>query len=220
MTCQYKSGLRRGRAERFVSVIRNVPGLPNLEENFGDPLTSRADRGLIFAPWHACPVVGQPMTNLNFPMPPVVRSRFAAPGAPIDCPADALQHPRATSLVRGFVERLCRTSALCPLFFYGGRRPGRPMRHHRHVHKCHQHTAARRCRAHRSGGPDRPERAPGRRRSRAGRTRGTSRIAQPSIREPRGCEAAGQAGSLAVSKDPDCRGRLAVKLLRLLGGRR
>lgn len=220
LTCQDKSGLRRGRAERFVGVIRNVPGLPNLEENFEDPLTSRADRGLISAPWRACPVVGQPMTNLNPPMPPTVRSRSAAPGAPIDCPVDALQCPRATSLVRGFFERLCRFSARFPLFFYGGPRPRRSMRHHHHVRRCRQHTAARRCRAHRSGGPDQRQRAPRRRRSDTGRKRGTSRIALPPIREARGSEDAGQTGSAAVWKDPDCRGRLAVKLLRLLGGRR
>ena len=94
------------------------------------------------------------------------------------------------------------------------------MRHHRHVHGCHQHGAARRCRAHHSGGPDRREKLAGPRRSRVDRRRWTSRIALPPVREPRGCEDAGQAGSLAVSKDPDCRGRLAVKLLRLLGGRR
>ena len=94
------------------------------------------------------------------------------------------------------------------------------MRHHRHVPQCHQHGAARRCRVHHSGGPDRRERPAGRRRSRVGRWRWTSRIALPPIREPRVSEDAGQGTSLAVSKDPDCRGRLAVKLLRLLGGRR
>ena len=57
-------------------------------------------------------------------------------------------------------------------------------------------------------------------RSRTSRKRETSRIALPPIREPRGYEDAGQASSPAVAKDPDCRGRLAVKLLRLLGGRR
>lgn len=186
---------------------------------FGDRLTSRADRGLISTPWRACPVVGQPMTNLNPPIPPVVRSRSAAP-APHGCPAHPLCCRRAELLVRRFFDRICSISALFPLFFYGGHRPGRLMRHHRHVPRCHQHTAARRCRAHRSGGPDRGEQAAGRRRSGAGRKGGTSRIAPGPTREPRGSEAAGQGGSLAVSKDPDCRGRLAVKLLRLLGGRR
>jgi len=46
------------------------------------PLTSWVDRGLISAPWHPCPVVGQPMTNLNSPMPPVGQSRPAAPAQP------------------------------------------------------------------------------------------------------------------------------------------
>ncbi len=220
LTCQDKSGLRRGRAERFVVVIRNVPGLPNLEENFEDPLTSRADRGLIAVPWRACPVVGQPMTNLNSPMPPVVRPRSAAPDPRHGCPADAIRCSRAELLVRAFFGRLCWFSARLPLFFYGGRRPRRSMRHRCHAPRCNQHTAARRCRAHRRGGPDRRERVPRPRRSDATRKRGSSRIAPAPIREPRGGKAAGQAGSPGDSKDPDCRGRLAIKLLRLLGGRR
>ncbi len=91
---------------------------------------------------------------------------------------------------------------------------------HRHVPRCHQHGAARPRRAHHAGRLERRQRVPRTRRSRARPKRGASRIAPPAIREPRGHGAAGQAGSLAVSKDPDCRGRLAVKLLRLLGGRR
>lgn len=185
-----------------------------------NPLTSRADRGPIFAPWHACPVVGQPMTNLNSPMPPVGRPRPAAPAPPGGCPACPLCCRRAEMLVRRLFDRVCRISALFPLFFYGGPRQRRSMRHHRHVHRCHQHTADRRCRTHRSGGPGRRQRATGRPRSRPHQKRGISRIAPPPIREPRGCEDAGQGTSLTVSKDPDCRGRLAVKLLRLLGGRR
>lgn len=187
-------------------------------EIFEDPLTSRADRGLISAPWRACPVVGQPMTNLNSPMTPVGRPRSAAPAPPNGCPASPLQRRRAELLVRAFFERVCPFSAHFPLFFYGGPRPRRSMRHHRHVHRCHQHPAARRCRAHQSGEPDRRERTPRRWESRAGRKRRTSRIALPPIREPRGREAGGQGTSLAVPRDPDCRGRLAVKLLRLLGG--
>ena len=183
-------------------------------------MTSRADRGLISPPWRACPVVGLPMTNLNSPMTPAGRPRPAAPAPSNGCPVSPLQSPRAELLVRGFFQRVCSISACFPLFFYGGTRPRRSMRHHRHVHRCHRHTAAQRCRAHRCGGSDRWERAPGRRRSGAGRKRGTSRIAPVPIREPRWREVAGQAGSLAVSRDPDCRGRLAVKLLRLLGGRR
>ena len=203
-----------------LSMMRSVA--PDLVEReiFEDPLTWRADRGLISAPWRACPVVGQPMTNLNSPMTPGGRPRPAAPAPPNGCPATALQCSRVELLVRRFFDRICSISALFPLFFYGGPRPRRSMRHHRHVHRCHQHTAARRCRAHRSGGPDRPGRAPRRRRSGTGQKRGTSRIALPPTREARGHEDAGQAGSVAVSKDPDCRGRLAVKLLRLLGGRR
>ena len=166
-----------------------------------------------------------PMTNLNPPIPPpVVRSRTAAPGAPHGCPAHPLCCRRVELPVRGFFERLCRILALFPLFFYGDPRPGRSMRHHRHVPRCHQHTAARRCRAHRSDGPDCrervPGRSPGRRRSRTRQKWGTSRIALIPTREPRGRKDAGQGASLAASKDPDCRGRLAVKLLRLLGGRR
>jgi hypothetical protein len=94
------------------------------------------------------------------------------------------------------------------------------MQHHRHVPSCHERAATRRCRAHRSGGHDRRQRVPRTRRSRADRKWETSRIASLAIREPRGHKRGGQAGSPAVSKDPDCRGRLAVKLLRLLGGRR
>lgn len=161
-----------------------------------------------------------PMTNLNSPMPPVVRPRTVAPGAPNGCPAHAPRRSRAELLVRRLFQRLCWFSAHSPLFFYGGRRPRRSMRHRCHAPRCHQHTAARSCRAHRRGGPDGQERVPRPGRSRTSRKRETSRIALPPIREPRGYEDAGQASSPAVAKDPDCRGRLAVKLLRLLGGRR
>lgn len=219
LTCQDKSGLRRARVERFVDVIRNGPDCRISKKNFEDPLTSRADRGLISAPWHACPVVGSPMTNLNPPMSPVPRLDSAAPGAPHGCPADSLHNPRTERLVRGFFERLCPILPRFPMFFYGGFRPRRSMRHHRHVSRWHQHTAARRCRAHRSGGPDPRERATGRRRSRICQEWVNSRIGQPPIREARGHEAAGQRTTRAVGRDPDCRGRLAVKLLRLLGGR-
>ncbi len=148
------------------------------------------------------------------------RPRSAAPAPPNGCPASPLQRPRAELLVRGFFQRVCSISALIPLFFYGGPRPRRPMRHHRQVHRFHQHPAARRCRAHRRGGPDHRGLAPGRRRFQTGGKRRASRIAPSAIREPRGREGAGQGASPAVSRDPDCRGRLAVKLLRLLGGRR
>jgi len=129
------------------------------------------------------------MTNLNSPIPPVGRSRSAAPAPPSGCRA----HPRspvparAELLVRRFFDRVCSISALFPLFFYGGPRQRRSMQHHRHVHRCHQHTADRRCRTHRSGGPDRRQRATGRTRSRTRQKRGISRIAPPPIREPRGC---------------------------------
>jgi len=190
------------------------------EKNPRISLTSWVDRGLISAPWHPCPVVTQPMTNLNSPMPPVGESRPAAPAPPSGCPALARWRGRAERLVRRFFDRVCPFSARFPLFFYGGPRPRRSMRRHRHVPRCQQHTVARCCRAHRSGGPDRRQRAPGRPRSRTRQKRGISRIAPPPIREPRGCEDAGQGTSLAVPYDPDCRGRCAVKLLRLLGGRR
>lgn len=77
------------------------------------------------------------------------------------------------------------------------------MRHYRHVPRhSHQRAAARRCRTHRAEHV------------------GTSRIAPLPIREARGCEAAGQGTSRAVSKDPDCWGRLVLILLRLIGGGR
>lgn len=137
----------------------------------------------------------------------------------LPCPRSPVP-PRGDAGQRGIRATLW-FSARSPLFTCRGPRPRRRMRHHRHARRCHQHTAARRCRAHRSSGPDCRERAPGRRRSGTGQRRGgTSRIAPAPIREPRGHEAAGQVGSPAVSKEPDCRGRLAVKLLRLLGGRR
>ena len=190
------------------------------ERIFEGPLTSRADRGLISAPWHACPVAGMPMTSLNSPTPPVGCPRPAAHALSIGCPAHALPFRSAERLARRFFGRVCSISALFPLFFYGGPRPRRSMRHHRHTPRCHQHSAARRCRAHRSGGPDRRERPAEPRRSRVGRKRRNSRIAQSPIREPRGREEAGQRTSRAVGRNPGCRGRLAVKLLRLLGGRR
>ncbi len=190
------------------------------EDFLRNPLTSRADRGLISAPWRACPVVGQPMTNLNSPMTPVDRPRPAAPAPPNGGHLSPLQSPRAELLVRRLFQRFRWFSAHSPLFFYGGRRPRRSMRHRCHAPRCHQHTAARHCRAHRRGGPDGRERVPCPGRSRTSRKRGTSRIALPPIREPRGRKDAAQASSRAVGRDPDCRGRLAVKLHRLLGGRR
>lgn len=183
-------------------------------------MTSRADRGLISAPWRACPVVGTARDESELPDAtgrPVALCRVRAGERLPRRPAPV---PRTELLVRRFFDRICSISARFPLFFYGGSRPRRYMRYHRHVHRCHQHPAARRCRAHRRSGPDGLERVPRPRRSGTGRTRGTSRIARPPIREPRGSEAAGQAGSPAVWKDPDCRERLAFKLLRLLGGRR
>ena len=195
-------------------------GLLAEKKIFEDPLTSRADRGLISAPWHACPVVGMPMTNLNSPMPPVGRSRSAASPALVDCPAHTLWCRPGELLVRRLFQRFRWFSAHSPLFFCRGRRPRRSMRHRCHAPRCHHHAAARSCRAHRNGGPDRRAEVPRQGGSRISRKRGTSRIAPAPIREPRGHETAGQVGSPAVSKEPDCRGRLAVKLLRLLGGRR
>jgi hypothetical protein len=98
------------------------------------------------------PVVGRPMTNLHLPPPPLDDSR---PAPPSGCPARPLCHRRADLLVRGFFEGVCSISACFPLFFYGGIRRRRPMGHHRHVPRWHHHTAARRGRAHRSGGADR-----------------------------------------------------------------
>jgi len=94
------------------------------------------------------------------------------------------------------------------------------MRHHWHVRRYHYRTAARRCRAHRPSQPANRRRAPGTRVSRISTRRGTLRIAPAPIREPHGREGAGQGTSRAVCRDPDFWGRLAVKLLRLLGGRR
>lgn len=95
---------------------------------------------------------------------------------------------------------------------------GRLMRHHRHVPRCHERGAARRCLAPRSYGAEWRQR-PRTRRPRACRNRGTSRIGPPPSRELRGHEAAGRCAGLAKPEDPDCWRRLLFKLLRLLGGR-
>jgi hypothetical protein len=86
-------------------------------------------------------------------------------------------------------------------------------------HRHHQRSTAGRCRH-----PN--MRAEGRRPclwwtgSHADRTRGTSRIAQLPIREPRRRKAAGHRPTLGIQRDPDWREGSAVKPLRLCGGRR
>jgi hypothetical protein len=94
------------------------------------------------------------------------------------------------------------------------------MRHHRHVPRCHQPAAACRCRAHRSGGTDHRQQRPRPERSCAHARRGTSRIGQPAVRDPRGHEPAGRSADPESRRDPDCWGRLQVILSRLIGGRR
>ncbi len=93
------------------------------------------------------------------------------------------------------------------------------MRHHRHVPRCHQPGATGRCRAHRSDGADRREQLPRSRRPRAHEERGTSRIGQPAVRDPRGHEPAGRCADPEGRTDPDCTGGVLVKLRRLIGGR-
>jgi len=110
------------------------------------------------------------------------RARAAEHGRP----TDARRFRRAEMLVRRFFGRVCPLSARFPLFFYGSACQRRSMRDHRQVHRCHQHTAARRCRTHRSGGPGRQQRDPRRPRFRARQKQGISRIAPPPISEPRG----------------------------------
>lgn len=202
-------------AHRFVIIpTPSRTQLQGVPENFSrNPLTSRPDGGLISGSWRNLGR-GHPHDEPVYsPMPPVVRPRPAASPGPTDEPANVHTSPRAKLLVSGLFWRFCSFSALSPMFFYGDPHRRRLMRHHRHVPRCQQCAGSRRCRAQRRGGPDR-------RRSRSRQKQGTSRIALRPIREPRGDEAAGRGGSPAVLRDPDCRGRLAVKLLRLLGGRR
>ena len=94
------------------------------------------------------------------------------------------------------------------------------MRHHRHVPRCHQPPAARRCRTQRSARANRQRRLPRVERSCAYGRRGTSRIGHPAVRDPRGREPAGRLADPERRKDPDCRGGVLVKLLRRIGGRR
>ena len=89
---------------------------------------------------------------------------------------------------------------------------------HHHVAGCQHHASARQCgRLH-----DLADRSRLRDPAAAGppRRRRTSRIGLPATRESRDRTPAGQGRSPAVVRDPDCRARLAVRLLRLIGGRR
>lgn len=90
------------------------------------------------------------------------------------------------------------------------------MHHHRHVPRCRYHRAARRCRVRCSAC-----RPAGRPVTRPSAMRGTtSRIGAGPIRDSHGDEAAGQKARPALGEEPDCWGKLVVKLLRLIGGRR
>jgi hypothetical protein len=94
------------------------------------------------------------------------------------------------------------------------------MRHHRHVPRCQHPAATRRCRARCSGGAGRRQQLPRPARSCAHAQRGTSRLGQPAVRDPRGREPAGRHADPEDPRDPDCRGGVLVSLLRLIGGRR
>ncbi len=100
-----------------------------LKKIFKDPLTSRADRGLISAPWRACPVVGQPMTNLNSPMTPVGQPRLAAPAAPNGYPINP-SSPRVRSCWSGiFLTAFVQFRPVFPCSSMGDSHPSRSMAH-------------------------------------------------------------------------------------------
>jgi hypothetical protein len=94
------------------------------------------------------------------------------------------------------------------------------MRHHRHVPRCQHPAAARRCQTRHPRAADRQQQLPRPQRSFAHGRRGTSRIGQHAVRDPRGQEPAGRSADPECGRDPDCRGGVLVKFLRRIGGRR
>lgn len=89
---------------------------------------------------------------------------------------------------------------------------------HHHVPPCQHPASSRQCGRHHELAHRSTRRHPAPAGSQG--APGTSRMGPAVTREPWNRRPAGQGASPAVARDPDCTGRLAIELLRLIGGRR